>query len=128
MVIPFTSADIQNMRDAQSIHAYTDYGVYIAPPSLASLDDYGQPTTAGAETPGACAFRDSAKAERWNLGEEIQQLDGEVDFTFITPEKGGRFRIVERFGASVNQVTYEIVGINDRGAYGYVCALRAVSL
>lgn len=127
MTNPFTSADIANMVAAQEIHAYTDTAVYIPAPDNSSLDEYGQPAPSVTETEFACAFVDGGKAERWREA-DVETLDAEIYFTDITPTKGGTFKITKRFGEVVTNKTYEIVGIQNRGAFGYVCALRMVTI
>ncbi len=127
MTIPFTDADITNMREAQGIHAYTDTAYYIGTPDLSNVDEYGQPVGPGAETLIDCAFEDKAKTENWTEA-DIEALDAEIYFSDVTPTKGGNIRIVSRFGQAVTPKTYEIVGIHDRGAFGYVCGLKVVAL
>lgn len=127
MTNPFVADDIANMVEAQSIHAYVDLANYIPAPNMASLDDYGQPTPEGVETEFTCAFVDGGKAESWKEA-DIEVLDAEIYFTDITPTKGGKIKIVKRFGQAVTNKTYEIVGIQNRGAFGWVCALKAVTI
>lgn len=127
MTNPFTSADVTNMREAQEIHAYTDTAHYIPAPDSTTPDDYGQPTVSATELLISCAFVDNGKAENWTDA-DIEVLDAEIYFDAFAPGKGGRIKGVTRFGQIITQKTFEIVGIQDRGAYGYVCALKAVSI
>lgn len=127
MPIPFTQDDIANMRDAQGIHAYTDTAYYIPAPDMSNLDEYGQPTVNTSELLIPCAFVDGGKAEAWTSA-DIEVLDAEIYFDALAPSKGATVKTVTRFGQVVTSVTYEIVGIQERGAYGYVCALKAVTI
>lgn len=127
MTNPFTAADIANMVEAQEIHAYVDLAIYTPAPDITNLNAYGQPTPSATETEFSCAFVDGGKAETWKTA-DIEVLDAEIYFTDITPTKGGTIEITERFGVAVTNKTYEIVGIQDRGAFGYVCALKAITL
>lgn len=127
MPIPFTVEDIANMRDAQEVHAYTDTAHYIPAPDMASLDDYGQPAESAQELLIQCAFVDGGKAEAW-ASADIEILDAELYFDAFLPAKGATVKSITRFGEAVTNKTYEIVGIQDRGAYGYVCALKAVTI
>lgn len=127
MTFPLTTDDIANMREAQGIHAYTDTAYYIPAPDLSNLDEYGQPTPAATETLMTCAFVDTGKAENWRDA-DIEQLDAEIYFSSLTPVKGGKVRTASRFGQAVASRTYEIVGIQDRGAFGWVCALKVVTI
>lgn len=124
---PFTVADVQNMSEAQAIHAYTDTAHYIPAPDLTNLDDYGQPTASAQELLIQCAFVDGGKAEKWATA-DIETLDAELYFDAFLPVKGATVKAVTRFGVPVTNKTYEIVGIQHRGSYGYVCALKAVTI
>jgi hypothetical protein len=125
MTYPFTSADVDNMREAQGIHAYTDIAAYTAAPS--GLDEYGQPTTYAAEITMQCAFVDGGKAETWKEA-DLETLDAEIYFSALTPTKGGKIKILKRFGVDVTNKSFEVVGIQDRGAFGWVCALKVVTI
>lgn len=107
-------------------HTYTDVGYYIPAPT--TLDDYGQPATAGTETLIDCSFTDKPKMETWRGDADIQEVEAEVRFTTPEPDKGGKFRLTERFRQTVTERTFEIISIQDRGAFGYVCALKAVTI
>lgn len=127
MSYPLTDQDVINMQTAQGMHAYTDLAIYIPAADNANLDTYGQPTVSTTETEFICAFVDGGKAETWREA-DVETLDAEIYFVDITPIKGGTIEITERFGVPVTHKTYEIVGIQDRGAFGYVCALKAVTI
>lgn len=127
MPIPFTPADIANMAEAQGVHAYTDTAYYIPAPDMSSLDAYGQPTVSTQELSIPCAFVDGGKAETWTTA-DIEVLDAEIYFDVFAPSKGGKIKSITRFGQLVTNKTYEIVGIQNRGPYGYVCALKVVTI
>lgn len=127
MTNPFTADDITNMREAQGIHAYTDTAHYIPAPDLTSLDEYGQPTASTSELLISCAFVDTVKKENWREM-DIEELDAEIYFDTFAPAKGGKVKSISRFGQTVTNRTFEIIGIQDRGAFGYVCALKAVTV
>jgi hypothetical protein len=122
-VSPASAARFQSVVEAR---AYTDAGVYISAPS--GMDEYGQPTTAGTETAINCSFSDRPNTEKWTGYADVEQIAAEVRFSAVFPDSGGRFRITERFGAAVTAQTFEIIGIQQRGAFGYVCALKAVTI
>jgi hypothetical protein len=133
MTYPLTPDDIANMSAAQGMHAYTDIAVYISPPDLSSVDEYGQPIPSTTETTILCAFVDGVKGagggkrENW-ADADIEVIDAEIYFSAVTPTKGGKIKILKRFAVDVINKTFEIVGIQDRGAFGFVCALKAVTL
>ena len=126
MTNPFTAADVENMATAQEIHAYTDIAAYIPAADPNTTDSYGQPTASSDEITMMCAFVDTTKTERWRADAEIENIDAEVFFTGYTPTKGGSIKILKRFGRDVTNKTFEIIGIQDRGPFGFVCALKAV--
>lgn len=109
-------------------HAYTDAGFYIPAPDVATLDDYGQPTASTSLVPVSCSFTDKPSAEKWQGYADIAEIVAEVRWATPQPNKGAQFKISKRFGNFANEQTYEIVGVQDRGAFGYVCALKAVTI
>ena len=125
---PFTAADIDNMVEAQEIHAYTDTAAYIPAADPDTVDDYGQPTASTDEITISCAFVDTSKTERWRGDADIENIDAELFLTAYTPTKGGKVKILKRFGVDVVNRTYEIIGVQARGAFGFVCALKAVEV
>jgi hypothetical protein len=127
MTNPFTSADIANMVEAQKIHAYVDTVHFIPAPDLNTLDAYGQPTISTLELLVQCAVVDGGKAESWKDA-DIEVLDGELYLDAFLPNKGDKVKVITRFGQPVTNKTYQIVGVQDRGAFGYVCALKAVTI
>lgn len=109
-------------------YSYTDEGYYLTAANPDITDAYGQPTASAEETLVECSFTDKVNEERWRGDADIETIIAEVRWSTPAPEKGGSFRITRRFGLSVTEKTYEIVGIKDRGAFGYVCALKAVTI
>lgn len=128
MTNPFTAADIDNMVEAQEIHAYTDSAAYIPASNPDTVDEYGQPTVSSDEIIIMCAFVDTTKTEQWRGDAEIEKIDAEIFFTGYTPTKGGSIKILKRFGQDVTNKIFQVVGVQDRGAFGYVCALKAVEV
>lgn len=117
------AAQIQRRTEENT---YVDTAYYIAPPSLASLDEYGHPTPSTTETEFYCAFTDRPNVETWKEM-DIEEINAEIRFYAFKPDKGGKIRLASHFGIETNQ-TFEIVGIRNRGAFGWVCALKAVSI
>lgn len=108
---------------------YSDTGFVIKKVSGGTYDAYNQPVTTDSEIPVACAFTDSPSRERWQDIQDVENVDAEVRFVATKPEKGDRFKIVSRFASDAyTDVTFEIIGIRNRGTLGYVCALRRVQV
>jgi len=94
-----------------------------------SLDAYGQPNVTVTTTNISCSFTDKPNKERWLVDADIEQIDAEIRFTSPAPAKGNRITLKGRFdGSGYTDKTFEIVGINDRDVFGYVCALKAVQI
>ena len=128
MTNPFTADDITNMRTAQEIHAYTDRAIYTPAADPNVTDEYGQVIPPTTQYSGDCAFVDSAKSEDWRDNADVENIEAEIFLAFVAPTNGGKFTIVSRFGQDVINKTFEVVGVQDRGAFGYVAALRVASL
>lgn len=107
--------------------AYTDMGYY-TPTADGALDSYGQPAASTSLVPVSCSFTDQPAAEKWTGEADVAEIAAEVRFTTPIPDKGGRFKITRMFGSITREQTYEIIGIRNRGAFGYVCALKAVTI
>lgn len=124
-VTPRLAAQI-NRRTSE--YAYTDAGYYTPTPDMSNLDSYGQPTASTSLVPVSCSFTDKPAVEKWTGYADIAEIAAEVRFSSLVPSKGGRFKITERFGNPVTNQSYEIIGIQNRGAFGYVCALKVVTI
>ena len=110
--------------------AYSDICVFIDR-AEGSLDTYGQPTVTETETRVSCSFTDSPKIEEWKSFADIEEIAAEVRFSneLVSPVSGDKVKIINRFKRhSFPDTTYEIVGIRDRGIFGYVCALKVTRL
>ena len=93
--------------------------------------DTGQPTGTETETEIACSFTDKPKMENWKDFAEIGIIEAEIRFDDedITPGKGDTIELIGRWDTSdYADTTFEIIGIRDRDAFGYVCALKKVTI
>jgi len=119
----------QLQRETESLF-YGDTAIYYATPSPnAGLDTYGQPTQAITGTTIPCSFNDKPNMEKWAEYADIQGIAGEIRFESLTPDKGGRFEITKRWDeADTIPHIFEIVGIRQRGVFGYICLLKAVKI
>lgn len=113
-------------------HFYGDRALLLVDTATGAVDAYNNPVVTTTETPIECSFNDTALVgsyEQWKGFGDVGQIAGEIRFAGPEPTKGNRVRIVSRFGGLPNPTAdYEIVMISARGALGYVCALKAVSL
>lgn len=108
---------------------YNDAGTLLAD-TVTSLDAYGQANVTTTSTALSCSFTDTPNLEQWKDFVDIEQITAEVRFTNSTaPAHGNRFTVTKRFGdTAFTDATFEIIGIRDRGAFGYVCALKKVQV
>ena len=94
-----------------------------------SKDIYGQPNTTTTTTAIEGAFTDKPKSEKWKGYFDIEQLAAELRYHGApVPAKGNQVTLTGRFdGASYADKTFEVIGIQDRDAFGYVIALAKVN-
>jgi hypothetical protein len=109
---------------------YGDYGYIIKAVKAGTFDAYNHPVTTDTSIPVECSFTDRPSTEIWKEHLDLSIIQGEARFTSQTPpDKGDKFKIVGRFGSqNYPDKTYEIVGIVNRDAFGYVVALKAVEV
>ncbi len=100
------------------------------------LDGFGQPTGDTPTSTGiACSFTDAIKQspaalEKWKDFADISEIDAEIRWKGSpTPAKGNRVTLTGRFDSSdYTDNTFEIIGIQDRDVFGFVCALKKVAI
>lgn len=117
-------------------YAYGDLAYYFRPQSATTnLNEYGQPTEVVERVKVPCSLNDSIgkrrSTEAWTEAVDIAKLDAEIRFgpDVIEPEKGGKFLLVQKDdNPEFGDVEYEIVGIQNRGNFGYLCALHRIEV
>lgn len=108
---------------------YGDSAFLLIDVPTGSYDDYNNPATTETAVPIACSFTDKPTRELWRDYADIEDIEAEIRFKGPTPTKGNRIKLAGRFdGLNYTDKTFEIVDINDRDAFGFVCALKAVSV
>lgn len=124
---------VAQIQDRIESHVYTDTATYYASaPAEGSQDAHGQPPTPteGAGAKIDCSFSDKPSKEVWADYADIDEIAGEIRINddFI-PDKGGQFLVTGRFDELTGRdQVYEIVGIRDRGAMGFLCLLKFVTI
>lgn len=94
-----------------------------------TYNDYNQPIVTTSEIPLSCSFTDNPAQENWIGYADIEVLAAEIRFKNPRPTKGNRVRLIGRFGETTSpNDEYEIIGIRERGTFGYVCALKKVAV
>jgi|SRR3972149_5330548 len=108
---------------------YVDSAYLLIDVPSGTYDEYNQPVITTSEVPIACSFTDKPKSESWQDYADIENIEAEIRFLAPTPEKGNKIKIVGHFGdLSYHDKTFEIIGIQDRGLFGCVCALKATTI
>ena len=98
-----------------------------------TLDSYGQASAATTTTTAiACSFTDlsgTAAMEKWMSLGDVAQVVAEIRWEGSpTPANGDEVTLTGRFdGTGMVDQTFEVVGIQDRDTFGYVCALQKVA-
>ena len=109
---------------------FSDTGYLIKSVASGTYDINNHPVMTETNVPVVCSFTDRPTAVIWQGHVDLEIITGEVRFNSGSePSKGDRFKVVGRFG-TVNypDKTYEIVGTTNRDVFGFVCALKAVSV
>lgn len=107
---------------------FGDTATYITR-TQSGTNTFGEPTYTETTSSISCSFTDKASIENWKTSGDIQVVDAEIRLSSLTPSRGDAITITGRFdNSSFTDKRYHIVGIKDRGAFGYVCALKAIDL
>ena len=101
-----------------------------------SFDEFGQPVTSKTTTSIACNFSDLSSLqggrtlEVWKPFVDISQIAAEIRWEGApTPAKGNKVTLTGRFDSSdFTDDTFEIIGIQDRDVFGFICALSKVTI
>jgi len=109
---------------------FGDTGYLIKQVWSGAYDSYGKPVMTESNIPVICSFTDRPTAIIWQSHVDLEIISGEVRFNSASePTKGDKFKVVGRFGTlNYPDKTYEIVGTTNRDIFGFVCALKAVSV
>ena len=108
---------------------YMDSAVYLRVPDAPTYNDYGHITSAYEEISIDCSCTDKVSKENWLELQDVMEIDAEARFTTPSPKKGDRIKITAKWGdSSYEDETFEIVGIRNRGDFGYVVALKRMAV
>lgn len=125
-----------NSRLANQLHrlttglAYNDEAIYYPPPDPdGPFDSHGQPTRSTSFFPVACSFTDKPDIESWKDFIDVAGITAEIRLDELIPQKGGTFLLVKHFGDYEYEDTlFEIIGVQNRGTFGSIAALKKVVL
>jgi hypothetical protein len=129
-MIAANSRLVSQLQSHISTKFYGDTANYITR-TPAAPDTFGALTYTETTTAIACSFTDKISqsgAENWKEFADVESVDCEIRFSAVTPSKGDAITLTGRFDSAFTDKRFYIVGIKDRGTFGYVCALKAVDL
>ena len=93
-----------------------------------TLDANGIPAKTPVSTSVSCSFTDEPSMEIWRDFTDVEEVEAEIRYAGSpTPAKGNTVTLSGRFDSTYTNKTYEVIGIRDRGAMGYMVALKAVA-
>lgn len=111
-------------------YAFTDTAIYYAQASPSDqLDEHGHTIETEIGTTISCNFVDEfqvSERERWKPIGDISNTVAEIRFFAPpVPQNGGKFKLTHKNGIELeNQKVYEVVFLQNRGAFGWVCSLK----
>lgn len=126
----------QRLHARVADYTYGDIAYYYGPADAdGPLDEYGHPTTEATPIKVECSINDAVgkrrTTEMWTDAIDIGKFDAEIRFApnVITPVKGATFVITQRQGnPEYADHEFEVIGIQDRGNMGFLCALHRVEI
>jgi hypothetical protein len=109
---------------------FGDTGYLIKSVETGSFDAYNKPVYSESKIPLNCSFTDKPSRDIWKDHVDLEIIEGEVRFISQTPPtKGDKFQISGRFGSmNYPDRTYEIIGVANRDVFGFVIALKSVTV
>lgn len=108
---------------------YNDEALLVIERDTGQLDEYNKPIVEPSNVSIMCSFEILNPGEALKRYGDLEDVAAEIRFGGPRPTKGNKVKIISRFGGQlVEPFEYEIVGINDRAAMGFVCPLKRVAL
>jgi hypothetical protein len=124
---------IERLQARTSAYFYGDTAT-ITYRTASTYDSYGQVTYSESTDTVSCSFTDKVSNETWTEYADIEDIQAEIRFVGAKPSKGDRVTLTHRFDRDdaddqdFTALTFEIVGVKDRDAFGYICALKKVAI
>ena len=114
-------------------HFYTDKALLLIPVPTGTYDSYNNAVVTTSEVPLDCSFTDVLLArdlEMWKDYVDIEIVTSQLRYTGPAPSKGWHVKLVSRFDGAPykDERTYEIIGIQNRSTFGWVVALKVVTV
>ena len=114
-------------------HFYADQALLLIPVPTGAYDSYNNAVVAISEVPLACSFTDVLLArdlEMWKDYADIDVVTSSLRYVGPEPSKGWHVKLVSRFDGAPykDEREYEIIGIQNRSTFGWVVALKVVTV
>lgn len=112
---------------------YKDQALLLIPTPTGAYDSYNNAVVTTTEVPVDCSFTDTLiqrDVEQWKDWADIETVDAQLRYAGPVPQKGWKVKLVSRFDATPyrDEREYEIVAIQNRGQFGFVVALKAITV
>lgn len=122
---------VQRLQAQVKSGFYVDSAYLIKKIPTGTFDDNNTELFNDSEIPlDGCSFTDTPSMEKWKDYADLGEINAEIRWgRSPQPEKGDTIRVVGRFETlQYPNVTFEIAGIRNRDGFGWMVALRAVSV
>lgn len=132
MILPSKKL-IERLQERVKDYFYVDTAT-VTYRTISTYDGYGQPSYSESAVEVDCSFTDKVSSESWAEYADIENIEAEIRFVGTKPNKGDTVTLTHRFNRDDDDdqdytaETFEIVGIKDRDAFGYICALKKVQI
>lgn len=114
-------------------HFYADRALLLIPVPTGTYDSYNNAVVTTSEVPLDCSFTDVMQArdlELWKGYADLEQVTSQLRYAGPEPSKGWHVKLVSRFDGAPykDEREYEIIGIQNRSTFGWVLALKVVTV
>lgn len=121
------------LQDQVAQHFYMDKAILLVPVSTGSYDQYNNLIVTTTQVLVDCSFTDVMQArdlEQWKDYADIELVTSQLRYAGAEPSKGWHVKLVSRFDSTPykDEREYEIIGIQNRAAFGWVVALKVVTV
>lgn len=112
---------------------YGDRAVLLATVGTGTYDEYNHEVVTTTSIPIDCSFTDTLfvrDLEAWKDYVDVEAVNAQLRYAGVAPQKGWHVKLVSRFDGTPyrDEREYEIVAIQNRADFGYVLALKAVTV
>ena len=125
---------VEELASRASTYAHGD-SAKIVYKTQGAKDALGHATITETETTVSCSFDETVSEQLRKEYADLDRIDAVIRFSGTKPSKGDGVKLVSKFGrtsddgqAFTETAEFEIVGVKDHDAFGYICVLRKVKV